>query len=481
MAAFAGLAVAWLLLFLPSLPELHRRWTIGFSYTHGYLVLGMAVWLGRHVLQRAGAVQFKPLWSANALLALGCLAVVAVQAVGIDIAQQMALPGITWLVILSVFGVSLALRLAPAFAFLFFAVPVWDVLVTPLQTLTTNVVGLMLKLNDFPVLISGYSVRVPAGDFEVAGGCSGLHFIVVGLTIAVFYGMTEMRSLRGRLLALGVALGLAFLTNWVRVYTLIVVGQMSDMQHYLITTDHYFFGWVLFGIAMFVFFVVVRRLEPAPPNDRRPLTTSSDPVLGGAALTTGVVMVVPALLLALVQSGAPDGDYVVNPQLPSDWQVTREPQASWRPIQSSNAVVAEGYAESETATLDWYIAWYPSQENNLELMAWGNRPHAESHQVAWVEDGDLYRLAEIRSPYGVRRLIAWRQSVAGQRVRSRVEAKLGQLRGMLTGDYSALFVAVSRTCVESCLEEQDRFDAAATAYFELLRVDIGEEGDDDES
>ena len=75
----------------------------------------------------------------------------------------------------------------------------------------------------------------------------------------MFFAATDLSGWSDRAKTIAVALALALITNWVRVYTLIIVGQYSDMQHYLITTDHYMYGWVLYGVAMIVFFWYVRR------------------------------------------------------------------------------------------------------------------------------------------------------------------------------------------------------------------------------
>ena len=110
-------------------------------------------------------------------------------------------------------------------------------------------------------------MHLAAGVFEVAGGCSGIHFLIVSLALATLYGEIGRDSLKVRLQLVALAAGLALLTNWLRVYIIIVAGHLTDMQHFLIREGHYNFGWMLFAGMMVVFFLLARRFAPiAPPS-----------------------------------------------------------------------------------------------------------------------------------------------------------------------------------------------------------------------
>ena len=51
--------------------------------------------------------------------------------------------------------------------------------------------------------------HVPAGSLEIAGGCSGLHFFIVGVAIAALYGELNRDSLRTRVQLVALAALLA--------------------------------------------------------------------------------------------------------------------------------------------------------------------------------------------------------------------------------------------------------------------------------
>ena len=55
------------------------------------------------------------------------------------------------------------------------------------------------------------------------------------------------------------AIVMALLTNWLRIAIIIVAGHLTDMQHYLVSGEHYTFGWAMFAVAMAIYFLIVRR------------------------------------------------------------------------------------------------------------------------------------------------------------------------------------------------------------------------------
>ena len=60
----------------------------------------------------------------------------------------------------------------------------------------------------------------------------------------------------------------ALVTNWLRISIIVVAGHLTNMQHYLVSGEHYSFGWGMFAVAMAVFFLIVRRWPAEPPADR---------------------------------------------------------------------------------------------------------------------------------------------------------------------------------------------------------------------
>ena len=125
--------------------------------------------------------------------------------------------------------------------------------------------------------IDGALIHIPNGSFVIEEGCSGLHFLIVGLAVAALHGELRGDPPRTRLAQLALMTGLSLLANWVRVYTVIEAGYLTDMRSYLVSVSHYWFGWGVFAVALVAFFWLSTWFSPAaapvPPARelRRPL------------------------------------------------------------------------------------------------------------------------------------------------------------------------------------------------------------------
>src|SRR5262249_20634373 len=139
-----------------------------------------------------------------------------------------------------------ARRAAFPLAFLYFALPLWDYLNPLVHAATVHAVRLMLRLVGVPAFFSGDTVSIPAGTFAIEDGCSGLHFVIVALAIAALVGEMRQDGWRLRVRWLATALVLAMITNWIRVFSIILLGHFTLMQNYIVRVSHYWYGWALF-------------------------------------------------------------------------------------------------------------------------------------------------------------------------------------------------------------------------------------------
>ena len=260
---FGIVAAASVLLFLDSWQALAGRWLQwSYGYDHGWLIAALPAWLvwrERNVLA-AG----RPCWPGLILVAGAAAGWLLARAADVGIGQEILLPVPLWGATLTVFGPVAARALAFPLGFLYFAIPIWDFVNPFLQAATTAVVGAMLVVTGVPSLVEGNIVTIPAGRFEIAGGCAGVAFFMTAGALAALYGHLHYDGRWGRrLLLLVIAFAGAMVLNWVRVYVVIVAGHLTDMQHYLVRVDHYTFGWALFTVALLPFYVIARRIEPA--------------------------------------------------------------------------------------------------------------------------------------------------------------------------------------------------------------------------
>ncbi len=258
----ACVAACW-----PSFEVLLAYWndTRAMGMTHGWLIAAIVAWLlwRARRLDGSGTACWPCL---AAMLVLWFAWLVALRA-GLQIVHLVLLPPIAWLAIAAALGTGVARQLTYPLGYFYFAIPVWGSITPPLQWLTIYAVRFMLRATGVPAYFQGNVVQIPEGHFEIVGGCSGLHYFLVSLAVASLYSHIHRDPPRRHLMIVAIAGVAAILLNWVRVYTVIVSGHLTDMQSFLVRVDHYWFGWVLFGVAMAVALWIANRILPAvePP------------------------------------------------------------------------------------------------------------------------------------------------------------------------------------------------------------------------
>jgi exosortase len=289
-----------------ALASIHESWTSIYGpFAHGYVILGLALVLAWRLWHRDPPRRFETWWPPLVVLAVAVAVLWVMELVFLNTARQVLVPLIIWAAAATVLGKAAGRVLFWPLAFLYFALPQWWVINTPLQELTAEVANALVWVTGVPAYVEGNSFHLPAGVVEVANGCSGLNYLVVALALALFQGLSYIQAWRLRWRLLAAAAVVALLSNWLRVYLLILIGYATDMQHYLIRVDHLYFGWVLFLVCMWPVFVYAARLEH---SEARPVVTP--PLLTGeptgaqiavspwAVLACAVLITGPVLLAA---------------------------------------------------------------------------------------------------------------------------------------------------------------------------------------
>ena len=258
----------------PSVGALWRLWEWS-PYVDGHGPFIAAISLGlilrsRHAL---AATQLRPSAAGAAGLFVCGLAWFLAWQAGIEELHVALLPLVILAAVLAALGPTAARITAFPLGYLYFAEPLWHVLIGPLQELTVHVVSIIAPIIGMPVTVAGDVLRFPHSiSFEVTPVCSGVNFLVVGLAGAALLGELWQASLRRRA---GLILAMALLmvgSNWVRVLVIIVAGYTSDMRSVLATRGHWYLGWILFALIMFAFARVAVR---GSPSSMSVLTASS--------------------------------------------------------------------------------------------------------------------------------------------------------------------------------------------------------------
>ena len=374
VALLAAVAVA---AFWPSMSALADLWSDPFrrTYQHGYLVVAIVVWLVYRERQRLAVL---PAVHSVVLLAAGLAGsiawAVAVRA-GLQTVHVVLWPLVLWCIVAGVLGWRAGRLVIFPFAYLYLAMPIWEPLLPWLQHATVAANRLMIGVAGVPAWVEGNSVHLAAGTFAIDERCSGLSYLVAGLSLAVLLGKINHDTVRRRWLLVLLAGALALLSNWLRVFVVIVAGHLTDMQHYFVRVDHIGLGWVLFGIVFAGFFVIVRRLPdaaapaPEPPADAAPVRVPR-PVLilaGAAMLAAG------PLLLLLPGMARDDAGAVVMPSVEiAGWAGPADASGAWHPVfAGADGESLADYALGERKVAV-YAATFMRQEQGRELTGFGN-------------------------------------------------------------------------------------------------------------
>ena len=472
LALIAGLACAVALVCWPSSAILADKWadTVNLGYTHGWLVLGICavlVWRSRRELAAAPAHRSA---SAFALLAGAMLGWLVCYRASVEIVELPLVPVIFWLAVAAALGWAVARVLLFPTAFFCFAVPIWDP--TPLRILTVQAVHVMLRVTGPPAAFAGDVVKIPNGAFVIEDGCSGVHFMIVGLAVAALYGELERDPWRIRLRQLGLIAVLAAIANWIRVYTVIEAGYLTDMQSYLVRVSHYGFGWCVFAVALIVFFWLAPRpgrtsngsggaAEPLPaavpaPSREYRLRRELMGVAGAVAVTLALPLA--SYLTRLAHPTGPGAQRAATgaPDPPPGWHAsTVVVFPVWSPrFPGADVVRRVVFADSTGRTIEALTVRYQVQRDGAELVGESSSLLGEQLQPRAQElintRAGVFRETEVVDRAQARSLLWWRYEVAGRALVSPSAEQLWYGVNALFWRPAAQLIALRVACGDDC-------------------------------
>jgi exosortase len=478
-ACFVGMVLA-AIVGLPSVfGLLHETWTqVYAAFAHGYLVLGLAIWLGVRNWRRNPPASLSPFWpAALPTLVLGSL-IALLDNLGLGATRLVFLPALLLSAAWWVLGRHAARTLLIPAALLHFALPPWALLDRPLQWLTTLVVNFAVDLTSIPAYVEGNHFHLPAGSFEIALGCSGLNYLITAFALFAFQGAAYLDSWRDRARVLLVAGAVALAANWVRVYALIAIGYWTDMQHYLIRVEHHYFGWVLFAALMWPVLNWAVSLEARAPTAPPPQTGAS--LRGvGSLVAAGVAVISLMGLRALTPAYvATPATLAALPDALGDWTADSATEPRWQPQFEGASTSIRRYKIADEPSLIVLRVAYARQSAESRLDAPQNNIAGAGGVVEaeWAEtltDGRASLDAVFRElRVDGRRVALWTvKAVGGIPYRTRLDGLLAEVSPRKHNN-TAVLAGVAAECPPDCTEVQESLRAAATKLLpDLLMVD----------
>lgn len=144
--------------------------------------------------------------------------------------------------------------------YVIFLLPIWAAFTPYLQQLSVEAVTFMMSFTAIPVYVEQQFVHIPSGTFEIAGGCSGLRYLLVSLAISILYVHLHIKSSLNAVFLITFAILGALITNWLRISILIIIGHQTEMTSSLMA-DHNNFGWILYIPFMLAMFFLAGKLS----------------------------------------------------------------------------------------------------------------------------------------------------------------------------------------------------------------------------
>ena len=242
------------LVFGDTLSSMIHTWMTSETFTHGFLVAPMSVWLAwrsRGVL--ASVTGSTPSMLVLLLIPPLILVWTLASLVSVLVLMQLAFVAILVVGIVALIGLRLAARLAFPLGFLFLMVPMGIELEQPMMDLTAKYTVRLIQWSGIPVYQEGRFFQLPTGSWSVVEACSGVRYIIASFTLGLIYAHITYRSLWRKLAFVAASLVVPVVANALRAYLIVMIGHLSDMR--LATgVDHLIYGWIFFGVVMLLLF-----------------------------------------------------------------------------------------------------------------------------------------------------------------------------------------------------------------------------------
>jgi len=381
-AVLSGLLLLQIGLFYPTYWSMIEIWWRSETFAHGFFIFPIAAYLIWKKRQQLAAAEisrdFRALLPLVGISFLWLLAhavdVVAVQ----QFAAVLMLPVLIWLMI----GFRATSLIAFPLAFLLLAVPFGEFLVYPLMKFTATFTVYAVRAIGIPVFWEGMYFSLPTGSWSVVESCSGFRYILASLTLGALYAYLSYRSFWRRVAFMLLALVVPIAANGIRAFMIVMIGHFSGME-LAVGVDHLIYGWVWFGVVMFIMFWIGSFWQEKKPAQQVTSTASasisksavpSKAHGAGWALGGAVIILVLPVWLTLFESGI--SSETVTLQLPSavnKWQVVEEKLTEWKPIYQGATQELDTVYRSGNELVGLHVAYFGSQRQGAELVNRGHR------------------------------------------------------------------------------------------------------------
>lgn len=372
--------IALIALFYDTAAGAVATWYNSGTYNHGFLILpicGYLVWLRRAQL---ACIRPDPDYRGLVLI-LGCAFVwLIANFAAVQVVQEYALVGMIQALVFTVLGWRATWALAFPLFYLLFAVPVGESLIPIMQDWTAWFTVLALEFVGVPVYLDGVFIQIPNGNFEVAETCAGVRFLIATVALGFLYAALTYRSPWRRVLFIVLSFLVPIVANWFRAFGIVMIAHLTDNE-YAVGVDHLIYGWIFFAIVTVLLLLIGMTFRDRPePETRLPASdgagASARPWITRYGLAAGAVVLLAASAPAYAAITAapvhPRVPPLSVPQAGGGWQQVAVQRELWRPAFPKASVELFRSYQNSGRTVHLYIAYYPYQTRNAEVVGYEN-------------------------------------------------------------------------------------------------------------
>jgi EpsI family protein len=466
------------------------------TYSHGPLLLLVSLYiLYREWRQHSDELHLKVSYVALICL-VGSSLVWFVAGLGsVQLVQMLALISVLCFILIALLG----LRQAKPFLFpvllMIGAIPVWGILVKYLQTISAIVAGWITTATIRPSIREGMFIHIPAGSFEVTEGCSGIAYFIVSVIIGVLFVYTNQIALKKAVYFVLASMLVAIIANIIRVYVIVLSGQLTDMQSYFVQEEHFSLGWVIFAIGISIALWQAGRFLPAQlkqvtQNDSHNAEseTRSPKLVQQPAQGFGIALLVVAIGLGPVTAEAYREDLsqgnnftIMLPDAIGNYNKAPYTDTYHPEIQAGDASQEASYVGLKNdSKIYFYMNYFYSQHQGAEAVSDNNHLADRHHwrqlssQVINPEVDGYSDVQESRlqARNGEKRIVWHWYETNNVRTSLHWLAKLHNVMGILKGDPSIRMVVVAvepKMGLDVAQSQLRSFLQAAEGKFQIMR------------
>ncbi len=331
-------------IFLDTLFQMIQTWNGDDTYTHGFFILPIAIWL---IWQKRNALTILPINpepKTLILLAPLSLGWIIANTVDVQIVQQFIMISMIIVSVWTLLGRSVVIKVAFPLLFLFLAIPFGKSLIPSLMEFTANFTVVLIDNLGIPIYREGLYFTLPTGNWSVIEACSGLNYFIASITLGLLYSYLTYHSIYKRVVFILITIAISILANGFRAFGIVMIGHFSNME-YGTGGDHTFYGWVFYGIIIFALFYLGSFWADPVLDDysNAALEKSTNTVNTTATISYQFSLAIVCLLMMLSsvqyakhletsKHSIPTQHKLDLPQNFAGWQKSEDIDLDWKPV-----------------------------------------------------------------------------------------------------------------------------------------------------